>query len=576
MPGIASIENDRMLGGMSANPFDTEVRLYTKEQEPDDISVTVVVPDFYHVALPNIGHQMVEHQINQIPGFFADRAYLSHDYGLLKEHPDRKPEVIVISMSYEGSYIRALRALDLLGVPLRRENRTDDDPIVVFGGWSVSRNPLPLFDFADAIGIGASEHIVEDIMTAVRTHRGSRGTIADALVNKEGVILPGRYHVVTEAGYLTTWEPRNAPTEIYSRTSPQFPHSWYLSSETDYNDIGYYDGKTFFSMEIVDACASKCAFCASGFRDKNRDIQDPAVVVDMAVWAASQGANLTKLFFPANSSVGATKEMIRELTALGLSPRVGSAKAERIDREYIELVGKSGQEKIAFAPETGDYEHRRALGKPGMTNEVLEQVIVTSIESGIPNLDFYFIMNLPGEAGDGLQKTIDLLGNFHRLAVARGLKGRMRMSIPNFFPKAGTPFQYAASGDLARYPERVARLKAGVADFMHVSSMDQNVDLLSQNIMSRGGIEAGALLGAVYDKLKEREATEGAYVPDTMQDWREALSVLGLQEETYFAQRRTDRPLPWHHIHMLNIPTSTLIKAWDVFRGKRADFIIDM
>ena len=156
--------------------------------------------------------------------------------------------------------------------------------------------------------------------------------------------------MATEGGYLATWEPQNAPMEIYPSMSPQFPHSWYLSPETDYNDIGYYGGKTFFSMEIVDACGSKCVFCASGFRDKNRDIQDPATVVELATWAAGQGADLTKLFFPANSSVPATKEMIRELTIHGFSPRVGSAKAERIDREYIELVGKSGQEKIAFAP----------------------------------------------------------------------------------------------------------------------------------------------------------------------------------------------------------------------------------
>jgi radical SAM superfamily enzyme YgiQ (UPF0313 family) len=565
-----SIEHAHPINVSDQNPFETEVKLYTKEYTPGDITVTVIVPDFYHIALPNIGHQMVEHQINQIPGFFADRAYLSQEYKLLKEYPSLKPDIVFISMSYEGSYIRALRALDEMGISFKREERKDGDPLIVVGGWSVSRNPLPLFEIADIIGIGDSEHLVESIINAYKNRIGGKKEMYEYIKETTGIIIPSLYDVETQDGYLIDWEPRGAPFEIYPSKSEQFPHSWYLSSETDYNVIGYYDGKTFFSMEIVDACASKCAFCASGFREKNRDIQDLQTVVELAEWGRYHGADLTKLFFPANSSVHATKEIMRELIARGFSPRVGSAKAERIDREYIELVGKSGQEKIAFAPETGDYELRRALGKPGMTNAVLDNVLVTSIQSGIPNLDFYFIMNLPGEKEDSLQKTIDLLGHFHALAKSSGLKGRIRMSMPNFFPKAGTPFQYAASGSMEIYSERIVQLEEGVRGLVTVSSMKDNVDLLSQNIMSRGGVEVGGLLIEVYRKIREREEREGVYSSDTIEDWREALSALGLKEATYFEQKSSDKPLPWDHIHTTGIPNATLVKAWEVFNQRRS------
>ena len=124
---VKSIENDRPLGQYASSPFETETRLYEKQRQPSDIPATVVVPDFYHVALPNLGHQIVEHQLNQIPGFFADRSYLSQDFRLLKEHPEVKPELIFVSMSYEGSYIRSLRALDLMGISLRRQDRKEDE-----------------------------------------------------------------------------------------------------------------------------------------------------------------------------------------------------------------------------------------------------------------------------------------------------------------------------------------------------------------------------------------------------------------------------------------------------------------
>src|SRR5258708_4548384 len=198
---MKSIENDRPLALSHQNPFDTEKSLYQKERHSSDISTTVVVPDFYHIALPNLGHQMVEHQLNQIPGFSADRSYLNQDFSLLKEEPGVHPEIIFISMSYEGSYIRSLRMLDLMGCPVRRQDRKPTDPIVVFGGWSVSRNPLPLFDLADVIGIGDSENIVADIATAYREHRGSKEEMFNVLAQKKGVIVPSRYRVGTQDGY---------------------------------------------------------------------------------------------------------------------------------------------------------------------------------------------------------------------------------------------------------------------------------------------------------------------------------------------------------------------------------------
>jgi radical SAM superfamily enzyme YgiQ (UPF0313 family) len=567
---MKSIENDRTLAPRSQNPFDTETPLYVKEKEPGDILVTVVVPDFYHIALPNLGHQMVEYQWNQIPGFIADRAYLSHDFSLLKEHPGSKPEILCISMSYEGSYIRALRMLDLLDIPIKRQERKTIDPLIIIGGWSVSRNPLPVFDIADVIGVGDSEQIIAKIAKSYQRHRSSRNDFFDDLIKAHGIIIPSRYTVRTENGYLTHWEASNAPTEIFPNKSRQFPYSHYLSPETDYNHIGYYEGKTFFSIEIVDACASKCLFCASGFREKTRDIWDSQIIADLATRGTNSGADLVKLFFPANSSLETTKEIMKLLLQRGLSPRVGSAKAERIDREYIDLIGRSGQEKIAFAPETGDYELRRDLGKPGMTNEVLKNVIATSIDAGISNLDLYLIMNLPGEATDSFQKSIDLLGSFYHLATQNGLRGVVRVSAPNSFPKAWTPFQYARSGNMEVYESKIAELTRAFEGTIKISNMAGSVDLLSQNVISRGGAEVGNLLVEVYRRLKQQERSTSTFTPDSIDDWRFALMTLGLEEQTYFEQKSIKKQLPWYHIHLnKTIKNETLAKAWEIFQVKR-------
>lgn len=43
---MKSIENDRPLGLYTKSHFETEIKLYEKQQRPSDIPVTVVVPDF--------------------------------------------------------------------------------------------------------------------------------------------------------------------------------------------------------------------------------------------------------------------------------------------------------------------------------------------------------------------------------------------------------------------------------------------------------------------------------------------------------------------------------------------------
>src|SRR3954453_9300720 len=566
---MKSIENDRELSLGGSNPFQSEIALYRKAHRPGDIVALVAVPDLYSVALPNLGHQVVEHQVNQLDGFFAYRCYLNGDFSLLRE-TGYPPELVLISMSYEGSYIRALRVLDQLGIPALRRHRSRGDPVVIFGGRAVSINPLPLFDLADVIGIGDSDQIVPTLCLAYQTAGGDRGAMEVALAGHSGFILPARYGVSTRDGYLERWEPRDVPADIVPARGTVFPPSWYLSPATDYNDIGYYEGKTFFSMEIVKACASKCLFCAAGFNDGPvRQTSDVEGVRDRARWAAGAGADLVKLFFPANSSVEATKRILEALLDAGLAPRVGSAKAERIDAAYIALVGRSGQEKFAVAPETGDASLRARLGKPGMTDAVLETVVGEGVHCGIPNLDFYLIMNLPGEAADSFDRTVDFVGRFARLAAAEGLRERFRVSIPNFFPKAWTPFQFAASGAIERYHDRVAALDHACGGEVTISSMKESVDLLSQNIISRGGIEVGSLLAEVYRALRVHEAAVGAFRADTMDDWRAALSALGLREDTYFAERDPGRPMPWHYVQMYD-SLPKLEKAWGVFRRKSA------
>lgn len=78
---------------------------------------------------------------------------------------------------------------------------------------------------------------------------------------------------------------------------------------------------------------------------------------------------------------------------------------------------------------------------------------------------------------------------------------------------------------------------------------------------------------AVHKKLQIREAETGFYTPDTIDDWREAMLELDLDEHAYFDQKETKKPLPWEYIHINDKTEHMLIKGWEVYQSKRASFV---
>lgn len=71
-------------------------------------------------------------------------------------------DVVGFTLQYEMSYSNILAMLELGGIPLLRENRREEDPIVVAGG-PCAFNPEPLADFIDAFMVGDGEEQILDL-----------------------------------------------------------------------------------------------------------------------------------------------------------------------------------------------------------------------------------------------------------------------------------------------------------------------------------------------------------------------------------------------------------------------------
>ncbi len=69
-------------------------------------------------------------------------------FALESQDPIKDFDFLGITIQYEMCYTNILQILDLSGIPLQAEDRTEDDPIVI-GGGPCTYNPEPMAEFFD-------------------------------------------------------------------------------------------------------------------------------------------------------------------------------------------------------------------------------------------------------------------------------------------------------------------------------------------------------------------------------------------------------------------------------------------
>lgn len=554
----------------STNPFLTEICLYDKPTAPRRVTAMVVVPDFYRSAVRNLDHQSVERHLNHHPDYFAYRCYLTADYQLLREY-EHAPEIVFISVGDEGAYIRAMRVLDLLGIPFRCRERNSSHPPVVFVGEAVSANPLPFFEIADVIGLGDCPNKISAIQNPLLRYGSKTKAFYNQLAHTQGVIVTSRYRVATRDGYLKSWIAEEAPQEIKLRQSTVFSHSWYLPDELGASGDKDQQGDRLFSAEIfrVDRTAEVASKrdCSAG---KSCSTHESQALISKIAWARGCGADRVELVFPTTVPVELTKSILLALNTEGVIARMGASKAEVIDSDYVALAARSNQKEISLDIESGDELLRKKLRPSCPADTGLRRIIRRSIQVGIPTIQLGMIANLPGESHDSFSRSVEFLESVKQLASYIGFKGEVVVSMPNFSPKPRTPLQFAKAGSIDSYLRKIELLEQVFEGSINLISMGGGAELLSRTLLSRGGCEVGELLCEVYRRVRDRERRQGKYTADTLIDWQAALRAVGLRAESYLAERNPELPPPWYYIKG-HESHERLVRQWSEFSRSQAD-----
>ncbi|MCC6215504.1 MAG: TIGR03960 family B12-binding radical SAM protein [Polyangiaceae bacterium] len=531
--------------------------------------ICLAFPEIYDIGMSHLGFRILYRILNDDPRTLAERCYapwvdldreLVRHGRLLVSLESARPladfDVVGFSLQYELGYTNVLRMLDLGGVPLRADRRSDADPLVVAGG-PVATHPEPVAPFFDAILIGDGEEAAGEIaLSWVRGRRAglSREERLVALAQLPGVYVPSLYEVEREAstGLLVVTGPREGlagrvPFPVKRRVVADL-------SRFPFPDDGPVGGpEAIFdrmSIEIARGCTEGCRFCQAGMIYRPVRERDPRDVVDTVMRAVERsGHDEVSLTALSTADVSCIAPLVHELVARTAPERVSlgvaSLRAYGLGEDVLDALGAVRASGLTFAPEAGTQRLRDVINK-NVTEEQLTETAERAFSRGFDRMKLYFISGLPTEDDDDLRGIVAL--GARTLAVGRRLGRRpaVTVSVSVHIPKPHTPFQWCAMDPAEELTRKqgvlrdAARAVRGLQLRLH-----HDASSVLEGVLARGdravadAIEAAYHAGAWFDTWTDRLRLDA---------WNDAFASVGIRQEAYLGTLPIDARLPWSHL----------------------------
>ena len=524
-------------------------------------------PDTYEVGMSHLGMKILYAAMNQQPDMLCERAFMPwvDMMDLMKQEKvplftleSRSPlsafDVVGFTLQYEMSYSNILAMLELGGIPLLRENRREEDPIVVAGG-PCAFNPEPLADFIDAFMVGDGEEQILDLNRVImqgREEGASRITILKRLCAIRGVYVPALYDVkYNEDGTIASMKPNcpEAPEKVLKAIIPDLDKAFYPTEiPVPYMEIIH----DRIMLEIMRGCTRGCRFCQAGIL--YRPVRERSL--EHLVELAQQLENTTGYEEISLSSLSSgdytclaelIRELIRRLDEKHVSISLPSLRLDSVLKDSLEATQKEKKTSLTFAPEAGTQRLRDVINK-GVTEEDLMSKVSDAFHGGWSSVKLYFMMGLPTETTEDLDGIADLAKKVvdAYFAVPRGerAKGlRVVCSASVFVPKPFTPFQWEPQDTQEMVREKQSHLREklrikGVTFNYHESDLSY-----LEACFARGDRRMGQVLLRAYQKGCMLDGWTELFKYDM---WREAFAELGIDPAFYaYRRREKDEIMPW-------------------------------
>ena len=533
-----------------------------------DIRFGLVYPNVYKTAMSSLGYQIICNYINERQDCYSERIIYPAIRSLETNSPLADFDIISFSLQYEQDYFNVLKMLQEANIPLRREDRTINDPLIIAGGPCASSNPLPLSDFIDIFVVGEAESVLYNLLDLYADEKNNKNS-DDKRDLSPFLDIKGLY--ISEFNNETEIALSDDMAEIYHLTYP-------IVTETDDKDFMPAFSNSIL-LNVSRACTRGCRFCMSSYLYRPLRETDLNHLLSIAEESRKNtGLNKISLIGAAVSDYSQINELTEKLKDNGFQVSTPSMRIESITKETLISLKSSGLKTLTIAPES-IYSLRRRINKD-IKDEDVFRVINDAIQLGF-NIKLYFLIGLPYERQEDIEELAEMMkqidsmkynidsnsensiksdvnsiklkvnsnskkGNASSKSSRKKAKVSISFSVNPVIPKPHTPLQWE-SYDMKDIKSKIRYLKK------NLKGLDIKFDSakmgLIQYVLSCGDRNIGDLIEkSLNQKVSIREWGENAPSYDLDDDlpW-DSINVSVSKEflKSEYEKIRTSEQTPW-------------------------------
>ena len=514
----------------------------------------ICCPDVYEVAMSNLSIRIVADVINRVDGATCDRCFAPwtdmgkalKESGTLLESLDLKMplkdfDMLGFTLQYEMSYTTILYMLDLAGIPLKREDRGEDYPIIQAGG-PCAVNPEPLADFFDIFVIGDGEESMKEL-AELKLKTTSKSEFLQKASLIQGVYVPSLVEVKYKENGLIDGFSIKEP--IKKALVKDFDGATFPKTQAVPNCESVFDRAV---IEVMRGCYRGCRFCQAGFIYRPVRYKSVKTLTEQACsLVKNSGFDELGLNSLSTGDYPHLKELIPSLKEALPSDVHLSLPSLRLDSFDGEFVQESRKSSLTFAPEAGTQRLRDVINKD-ITEEDVERGLNMAFDNGYTGIKLYFMFGLPTETDEDVGGICDIVDKIRKIYSAnpqRARRLRISVSASTFIPKPFTPFQWERQISEEEVKRKVDILRSRL--YSRNTTISWNDFALSEMeaVLARGDRRVGKVLQRAYEK--------GCYF-DGWTDkfnaklWNEAFEETGVDKTFYTREWGEDEILPWDFI----------------------------
>ncbi|MGM0596579.1 MAG: B12-binding domain-containing radical SAM protein [Myxococcota bacterium] len=445
-----------------------------------DIPMVLIYPAHYGVGMASCGFLHLHSKINSLNTYRCERAFWpdylhKFKFGKNVAFPVRSYEsltpvnsfpLIGASLSWEYELAQLLSMLISSEIEPLSAKRDQNAPLLIAGGVLSRIAPSSLAPFFDLVFPADNEDAFIDFLNIYPELQGKKEILQWASQQKNDVWAP----LIDNKPPSLSFVSRSSPA-ITTITTPaaQF-------------------GKRIL-VETVKGCSRNCSFCVMSRRATGKKMEAiPAEKIFAALQPLPEAVGLVG---PAVSDHPRIKEILQYLTANKVDTSLSSLRADRLDREFVELLARSGYKTLTIAADGSSQRLRNQISK-GIFAKHLIRATEFAKQFGINRIKLYQMVGLPGETAGDLEELCELSKELSSILP-------LVMTISPFVPKPATPLENANFSSRKKIRQKLKYIQKELRGKVEIKPVSWKAASFEYYLDTTG--EKGALL--LLQALKE-------------------------------------------------------------------------